>query len=53
MIFNSTETCLKTDAPGAPELVLEDEASKGEDIQLTCFLEDRGNPDAGRFVWTK
>jgi len=40
-------------APGTPELILEDEALKGEDVQLTCFLEERGNPDADHFVWTK
>ena len=41
------------DPPGAPELTLEEEAFKGEDVQMTCFLENRGNPDAEHFVWTK
>ena len=49
----SINLCPYPDAPGAPELTLEDEAFKGGDVQMTCFLENRGNPDAERFVWTK
>ena len=42
-----------TDAPGSAELILEDEPVKGGDVQLSCFLEDPGNPMATEFFWFK
>ena len=41
------------DAPGVPELVLYSDTFKGWDLQLSCHLEDRGNPGAEQFLWTK
>ena len=53
IFFFISSNLSQTDTPGPPELVLEGEALKGEELQLTCFLEERGNPGADHFVWTK
>jgi len=39
--------------PDVAEVVLEDEPVKGEEVQLSCFLEDPGNPLATEFLWKK
>jgi len=39
--------------PDVAEVVLEDEPVKGEEVQLSCFLEDPGNPLATEFLWMK
>lgn len=41
------------DLPDVAEVVLEDEPVKGEEVQLSCFLEDPGNPLATEFLWMK
>ena len=41
------------DPPDVAEVVLEDEPVKGEEVQLSCFLEDPGNPLATEFLWQK
>ena len=41
------------DLPDVAEVVLEDEPVKGEEVQLSCFLEDPGNPFATEFLWKK
>ena len=41
------------DPPDVAEVVLENEPVKGEEVQLSCFLEDPGNPLATEFLWKK
>jgi len=39
--------------PDVGEVLLEEEPVKGEDVQLSCFLEEPGNPPATDFLWKK
>ena len=41
------------DLPDVGEVLLEEVPVKGEDVQLSCFLEEPGNPPATDFLWKK
>ena len=42
-----------SDLPGEPVLDVEGDMVKGEEVVLTCRLDDRGHPEASEFVWMK
>ena len=44
---------LSSDPPEQAEINQEDDASRGGSVELTCGLEDAGNPEAEEFVWKK
>ena len=44
---------LTADLPDVAEVLLEGEPVKGADAQLSCFLENPGNPFATEFLWMK
>ena len=44
---------LASDLPGEPVLEVEGTLVKGEEVVLSCGLEDRGHPEASQFVWMK
>ena len=42
-----------SDLPKKPELVQGEPGFKGDELTLTCHLEDPGYPEAEEFIWLK